>query len=130
MEINNFEQYLESLGFKKCVIQVKDNKHICRLATKEDYYSTMGIITFSYLKEVDDSNKYFAERWDWGLCESDKPPTLSSPRPFYQYNKVKNYIGIPDDDLMNKILLQYSFEDIYNCVVNKKIINVDYERKV
>jgi hypothetical protein len=126
-EINNFQQYLESIGFVKCVVEYKDKIHTCRLAKENDYLSTMGILTFSYFKDVNDFNKYFAERWEWGLCESNKPPTLDSPRPFYSYNKI-NQIGIPGDDLMNKILLSYSFEDIYDCVINKKIINIDYKQ--
>jgi len=127
-KINNFQDFLLSKGFIKCVVEYKDRKHSCRLATKDDYLSTMGILTFSYLKSVDEFYKYFNERWDWGLHEANKPAILSSPRPNFRYDVNKSFIGLPNDDEMNKILLTYSFEDIYDCVINKKIINVDYKQ--
>lgn len=90
---STFEQYLISKGFKPD----SDKLH----------YSSLDHIHTCY--QLGDVKFYF------GLSEKDKPPTLIYPRP-----RAKSQIYV-DDNLMNRMLMKYDSETIFNACLYQSI---------
>lgn len=99
--ISSFESRLLKLGY----IRHSFNYKTKQLEISKRYLlSTMGDIYYVYIK--DEIQIY------WGLHEYDKPPTLIYPRP--KDIREHQHGG---DDMMNRMLLNESFENIYAEII-------------
>ena len=100
--MTSFEKHLIDKGFKRFTLNTKTFK----LEYANGYLlSSMVNLDYRYLK----GNIMII----FGLSEKNKPPTLIYPRPIRD-----NY----SDDMMNRVLMKYSNNEILNAILNKKIL--------
>lgn len=106
-----FQEFIKSKGFKDFRYIIKGKKWELvshkECGISENSFSTMvhGGLDIRYVKD----NITII----WGLNEVGKPPTLIYPRPKVKNN---NLFILYNDDLMNRILKNYSNEDIFNAM--------------
>jgi len=140
-----FENFLIEKGYKKFLMNCKTMKYE---ATDKDVISTMVNIFHIYVHENDKeflskindgisvmndeifTDKIRSREIVVGLHEYKKPETLIYPRPKIEVKKIgKNKLGediiVKDnelsDDSMNICLMNFSHEEIFNAMYNKKI---------
>lgn len=117
--MGSFEKMLLDKGWVMCRYGYSKGEGYELIPTYEHHISSVDNIMMSYV------HKDYDIVINWGLGEAYKPPTLLSPRPaiICYVEKVGDKYALKDqynDDVMNKALLKFGDEEIYNAIINKK----------
>ena len=138
--MTQFEQMLLDKGYIKHILNCKTMKFEI---AKAHTISTMVNLDHRYfhktdtniLQKIASGKSVMEEDFTWedrkgeicfGLHESGKPPTLISPRPRIEVNRIKDGEKIVEneqyDDSMNVVLKDISHEEIFKAMYDRSIV--------
>jgi len=114
--MHKFEELLTDKGYKVFEKSLDDKGKLIFIEPTTNYYSSMGNLTFTYIKGD--------RKVEFGLSEYGKPPTLVWPRPTIlkrEGDVVKAGYSLRDDSV-SRILQTEDLEKVYESLFNNSII--------
>lgn len=113
--------YIKDLGYKSYIFRsdkIKDvgikELDLYEEVEYKSFYSSYGPLNYRWIKDGNIDGQII-----YGLNEYGKPPTLIGPKPWSLIMGITDRLSLPIcDDIMNRVLKDYSAEEIYNSIIN------------